>query len=298
MQVRRLAAVGLLLLAPPAACGPESSPDAPVAMEPVDHPAAGWLRRVAEAERTTAYIGTKRTIHGPRGTSRESVMQVERAADGGTVVRWNERTWRYSDLPLWLDHPDLLLANYEVEVDEVADEQVAWRPARRIRIVPRHAGRPSASVWIDDETSVVLRETRFALDGTERLTKVFDQIEFESPPPAPADVEVLEPRSASLGTTAPAHWIEPTDVPPGFEVVRRESLDCGASCAYYSDGLAAFAVMQARVEPGTAEHDTRPVDGAAQASFSAVRDGVRVLVQGELPAELLLRVVEGVRTGP
>ena len=297
MLVRRLAAIGLLLFAPLTACGPETPSVAPVPAA-VDHPAASWLHRVAEAERSTAYVGTKRTIHGPRGTSRESVMQIERASDGSTVVRWNERTWRFSDVPLWLDRPELLLANYDVEIDAEADEQIAWRPARRLRIVPRHDDRPGASVWIDEETSVVLRETRFALDGTERLTKVFDQIEFEAPPAPPADVEMLEPRSASLGTTSPAHWIEPTDLPTGFEVVRRESLDCGASCAYYSDGLAAFAVMQARVEAGTEEHGTQAVEGASQASFSAIRDGVRVLVQGDLPAELLRRVIEGVRTGP
>lgn len=299
--------VGLLAALCAAGCGGDTAEPATSATSAVESPrttpapdggGSALLREVAAAERSVAYVGTKRTIHGPRGTSRETVMEVERAAGGATVVRWNDRVWSYRDLPVWLAEPELLLENYRVVVDDEHGEPVAWRPTRLIRLVPRRSDRPSAEILVDREHGVVLQEQRYHADGTERLTKSFDAVEFRAPPAAPEDLEVLEPRVASLDTPPPTFWRVVGSLPDGFRRVRRERLECGAAVDYYSDGLAAFAVMQAPVPPAAEDSEPCVTRRRGHESVVAVQDGLRVVVEGELPVELLRQVLDGILSRP
>lgn len=69
----------------------------------------------------------------------------------------------------------LLLANYRVVVDPRLDN-IARRPAYKITLIPRHAGKPRTTLWADTRTSLLLkREARHA-DGAPARTTAFTEI--------------------------------------------------------------------------------------------------------------------------
>jgi hypothetical protein len=291
--------VVLALLAIATTSCSESTPAAPPTSD-----GAEALHRVVRAEGTLVYTGYKRAIHGMEGEARATRMKVSRGPDGRTLVEWSPgegpgRCWEYRHRDEWLKDPDLLLRNYAVAVDPADGPPVAWRDTRRLTIRGLRPGRPSVELLVDKETWLVLSEEIRDAAGRTWLTKVFDTIEYRVPDPPSA--QAGEPIAAAQGETSSAALaLEATFVPPGFVLTGRDR--AGAAVReYWSDGLAAFSIVERPVDAesaGTPEGPAR--EGELQrrsctgrAAVSGVFGGIEVRVAGNLPTEDLEAVARG-----
>jgi len=277
---------------------PEPQAQIPAAQAGADEAAgAQALMTVVEAERTQAYTGYKRIVSGPRGTSRETRMRVLRQAGGRTVAEGDDgegaRRWSFGSRFPWVDDPELLLTNYTVEVVQGESPRVAWRETRRLLITGRVASRPSLDLLVDDELSVVLQHELRDHEGAIRHTGFFESIEFVAP--ADSDLvgaESLEEPSESDEDATVEGWtpLEISSPPTGFRRVSRKLLSCGSLCDYWSDGLAAFRVVQSEAadDPddasGSPPGELRRDERAGATRLTGNLDGVRVIVEGNLAA--------------
>ena len=287
-RLARLAALAAALLFVPAC--PASSPPAP-------DDGATVLARVIAAERSVAFTGYKRTIHGVEGEGRATRMKVTRDAAGRTCLEWDpeggeSRCWRYAERRGWAASPDLLLRNYTVSVDPAPGPAVAWRDTAHLTVGSHTPGRPSLDLLVDAATWVVLREQFRDCDGKVWLTNVFDSIEYGAPQSQPAGAEAL-PDAAPVRTSTPLPL--PVNSPPsGFVCVGRSEVEGGGVREDWSDGLAAFSVVQ---QPAGSGGDQAPAGRIARracsgrASVNGVFGGVAVSVYGTLPVAELEGVV-------
>jgi len=285
----------LLLAFAAASCVPSSAP--------ADADGAALLRKAIEAEKTLVYTGYKRTICGEEGEGRATRMKVSRTASGRTFLEWDgggaKRCWVYEKRAGWRDDPDLLLANYSVSIDANDAPAVAWRETRRLTVRAKRPGRPSLDLYVDRETSLVLREEIRDFEGRLWLTKVFDTIEFRAPdePAADAQTETLGDGRAETQTAAPLPLVVAA-APAGFVRVRgdgRRPSD-GATREDWTDGLSAFSVFERTPgAPSTGEGELRRSSCSGRASVSGVFAGVEVTVTGNLPVADLEAVVRGLR---
>ncbi len=286
----------------PAAVAPSPLTEAQV-------PARDLIARIAAAEHGTVFAGYKTTFSGPDGEGRRTRMRVARHPTGRTFLEWESggrsgRQWVYRSRHRWIDDPSLLLESYDVVPAAEADECVAWRTARRVEIVPRRPDRPSMSLLVDEATSLVLGETIRDSDGVQRFSWRFDTIEFD-PAELPGDADEAEPVAAPEDTSVVLAdgWqrLDVVAVPEGFREVASEPLPRGGERVYYSDGLAAFSVLQ-RPASGLAagsEGEVVRQSCAGRARVTGTFGGVEVEVSGLLlPVAELELVVTGLHSRP
>jgi hypothetical protein len=290
---RIAAAAALVVVA--AACRRDEPPAATDA-------GAAALRAVVAAEKSLVYTGYKRTIHGEEGDGRATRMKVSRSAAGRTLLEWGDeggdpkRRFVYASRFAWLDDPDLLLRNYTVEVDPADGPPVAWRDTRHLTVRAKRPGRPSLDLLVDKETSLVLREQIRDFEGRLWLTNVFDTIEYRAPE-EPAGGPPPEP----LAGGAPAASPEPlplrvTAAPEGFVRASPARSEDGVLREDWTDGLAAFSVIERRPGPSAppakeGELERRACSG--RASVSGRFAGIDVTICGNLPAGELEAVARG-----
>ena len=273
----------------PQATEPAPDPEQQARSEP--QPGEALLRRIVQAERTQVYSGYRRTIMGAPGEHRESRVHVFHDGAGNTLVEWGSgdeaRTrWRYKSRFHWIEDPDLLLENYRVEFPAEETPPVAWRATRSVRLVGNRKGRPSMTLWVDRETSLVLREQLTDHEGKVRLTSFFETLELGPPTDraVPTDAESLRPGGV---VADPEGWtpLRVTRAPPGFKRVSRGVLACGTLREYWSDGLAAFSVTQ--IPDGGSEEvagELKRSERQGRISLKGVFGGLRLTVSGVLPA--------------
>src|SRR6185436_13065191 len=127
---------------------------------------------------------------------------------------------------------------------------IAWRETRRIRIAPARPGRPSADLLVDKETSLVLRSEMRDFEGRVWLTTVFDSIEYGDPGelrPAAVTEPLRAPEARTATTALPLPAGEPL---AGFVRVSSLPTPAGGLREDWSDGLAAYSIIERVVEPG------------------------------------------------
>jgi hypothetical protein len=284
-RLARVAVAAAALLFVPAC--PASPPAAPETV----------LARVIAAERSVPFTGYKRTIHGVEGEGRATRMKVTRDASGRTCLEWDPegaepRRWRYAERRGWAASPDLLLRNYTVALDPAPGPSVAWRDTAHLTIGSRTAGRPSLDLLVDAATWVVLREQFRDCDGKVWLTNVFDSIEYGAPQSQPAGAEAL-PDAPSARTETPLPLA--VNAPPaGFVSVGRSDVEGGGVREDWSDGLAAFSVVERPVSSGGEASPAGRIARRAcsgRASVNGVFGDVEVSVYGTLPVAELEGVV-------
>ncbi len=283
--------------------------------------AQALLARMVEAARTLNYDGTfayrkgevmesMRIIHrvesdgrererlvSLNGTPREVIRDDSEVRcilpDDGAVVVAKSRT--SSALP----QPAQALARaggsryYRLSVASAA--RVAGRETRSVTIEPVDRYRYGYTLWLDAETSLLLRSQVQGPDGAVLEEIVYTSITLpESIPDA-----LLEPESTSRAFTVkdlraaqapevptPAWTVD--DLPPGFMITDRDAAP-GLSGVpgpmahlVVSDGIASASVF---VEPLAG--GVEPLEGASSmgpvSAFGRVRDGHQITVVGELP---------------
>lgn len=276
------------------ACDPGGA-EAPVApaTEASSPEGRAALERIVAAERSCVYSGYIRTIHGEPGEGRATRMRVSRSGTGRSVLEWEAgasggRCFEYASRFAWLDDPELLLANYRVSLAADAGPAVAWRETRRVSVTPRRDGRPSLELLVDAETWLVLRSDLRDFEGRIWLTTLFETLDYAADEPTPGGAERVTAPAAAAGRPLPLAVIRPL---PGFVRVASEERPDGSVREDWSDGLAAFSLVQ-RAQPaasGAGELVRRT--SAGRASVSGVFDGVLVTVTGNLPASDLEAVV-------
>lgn len=324
---RALCVAALVLSLAGGACSPgRPSPEAPpgVPSAPAPHtpdvrgagtgPGAAALRRVIEAERTVAFTGYERTVHGVPGRHRETAFRVRRLPGGRTLLDLEPRAptgaapgagadvaapsaagWSYEGRHAWMEDPSLLLSNYTVAVDDEAP-QVAWRPTRRLHIAGRLPGRPSLELLVDQETWVILREEFRDAAGEVRLTSTFESIAFEDPGLGRGDYVGLGEDQAEATEAIGFEPLAAAVIPAGFVLARRRD-SAGELVQHYSDGLSAFLIRQRRASPGAVPGEVEHTVRQGRETFSATFAGVNVEVTGYLGTDELETVVRGLR-GP
>lgn len=87
--------------------------------------------------------------------------------DGRMIVKGGPAGVFGGGMPFFLDlidTTDLIQQNYSVSL--AGRDVVGGRPAQRIEITPRKAGRPYRVVWIDEATGIQLRREDYRYDGS------------------------------------------------------------------------------------------------------------------------------------
>jgi hypothetical protein len=292
----RIATVCALLVGV-AACDGDAKQPAPA------DSGADALRAVVAAEKSLVYTGYKRTIHGEEGVGRATRMKVSRSASGRTLLEWGDeggqptRRWAYRSRFAWLDDPGLLLRNYSVEVDPADGPAVAWRDTRHLTIRARRPGRPSLDLLVDKETSLVLREQVRDFDGKLWLTNVFDTIDYRAPDEAAADDASAEPLAEAGAADGSAQMpLRVTAPPDGFVRIGGVRSECGGLREDWTDGVAAFSVIERTAGPaaaGVTEGELQRRACSGRAVVSGRFSGVDVTIAGNLPAAELETVARG-----
>lgn len=227
--------------------------------------------------------------------------------DGRMIARGNS-PGMVSGIPLFLDlvdTTDLIQQNYTVSF--AGREVIGGRPARKIEITPRKAGRPYRVVWIDEATGIQLRREDYRYDGglierreLLRLTvdKTPDQVEARRwkdilRDPRRGDYFLVVPGMPGGGhgdmKKPPAGAITPSWVPEGYRFVGERSSGFGHGGVIHliwTDGIGIISVFE-RPVPWWAR---RP-QGLTQRSDGGVEwesGGVRFLLIGDAAPEELL----------
>ena len=174
------------------------------------------------------------------------------------------------------DERALLLKNYTVKVR--GQEEVAGRKAWVLNIDPIATGKPSQSLWIDQQTGLILRSKRYRSNGSLESLSQFAQIMipaeipdemFAWEPPKGYTVEDhgLSPQFLSLQGMKDAVAATP-DVPQalpgGFEFESAGAVTMrGQSVLHmrYTDGLLTVSLFQSPVPVRLKELATAPGEG-------------------------------------
>ncbi|HEY3284813.1 MAG TPA: sigma-E factor regulatory protein RseB domain-containing protein [Armatimonadota bacterium] len=134
----------------------------------------------------------------------------------------------------------LLLRNYRLKREGTG--QVAGRKATVLSISPRRPGNPSQTLWIDDDTGIVLRNQLRNCFGAMVSDTAFVKLDLNPGPanklPFPDPPKRPEPGFLLL---------RPTYVPTGYQYVATEGIEIrGQQAAHlmYTDGLNTISLFQ------------------------------------------------------
>lgn len=323
--------MGVLAVAFAALCSSAQSADAPA-----------LLKQAYAAEKTVAYTAVMEVraagrpaaalkVWNSRGRKRMEYLSGPARGrvliDDGRAVYWLDEGGRTAVSTPGTDGPeriDLILRNYSVASKGTAT--VAGRKAVVIRISPKRQPGPSRTLWIDQETKLILRSESYASDGTlkaasritsinlkPRLSEALFQVpegwRIQPPPPEERTRWTLTELSRRLGITV----TEPEYLPAGFELegmylVRMGRMQREAAHIRYVDGLNSLSVFQHPVGPGRgqgpgggrgrrwrggrgpdADLDVQPL-GAVGRMVRLLRFGRMCVVVADLPEKELEKV--------
>lgn len=266
-------------LAPPVEAQPQS--------------AEQWLAAAVSALPRVSFTGTKVVmVWTDRGADGSAVAIARRAPNAlrleypATVSRKRRividdghRRWQYEpgaklallsrsalagDDVLPGNHLPLLLANYTAAV--VGEERVAGRLAVVIAVRPRVQDRAALKLWLDRETSLVLRSESYHADGRMAQAATFSEVHYREPPAQlftftpPPGVEVRrlhwdQPvKTHELARRVHFQPIAPPRLANGF-VIDLASLSRShalpMAVLHYTDGLVTLSFFQQKGVEGT-----------------------------------------------
>lgn len=213
-----------------------------------------------------------RVTHGPGDRRRQEVMapagmRGEVIVDNGKT-RWHHspRTSQVDIAPSELSYKRpalsarLLERNFRLRV--LRKESVAGRPTTVVDVLPRHVGRPSQRLWMDEATGLPLRVERHSPQGGMISSSEFRSIQVPAKLPADAfefalpaharvssSVQMIATGStlADLKTPMPFPIKMPTYLPPGFEVITVHLFENNGVRSIHwrlSDGLYMLSLFQ------------------------------------------------------
>jgi outer membrane lipoprotein-sorting protein len=275
---------------------------------------------------------SQRVLHRPPADYRVEVISGLRRGDerhmlarGDQLYQWGRGTRvtleeSSDDYTLGLVVPReylaLLRENYRIDIRR--GNPVAGRETYMLRITPRHEGRPSLRVWIDQKYGVPLRLERFDYSGRLEVRMQYRSITFQEDLPAdlfelPEGARVVhlqrgtsfpgpEELAAETGLLAPVT----ESLPAGFRfnevrVARRSGEPSVQS--FYSDGYASFSIFavpdSTEAPPGRGDPGLRRIESGRRGSTAYVSGWigeVRItMLSSRLPEYELVRIFPTVR---
>lgn len=195
-------------------------------------------------------------------------------------------------MPLAQKEWNLLLANYNVNVAGI--DTIMGRPAWKLALTPRMAGKCHRLLWVDRETGVILENKKFRPHEDEAVLSRF--VRFEAPAVF-ADTIFIEKNhdrdrahafDQRYGT--PGSFI-PTSLPGGFQLVSADSInlrDHVVTQMRYSDGLSLISVFQTS-EPVAIPNDVNTPSAINHVISQPTNNGHITLV-GDISDDLLKEI--------
>jgi sigma-E factor negative regulatory protein RseB len=297
---------------------------------------ADWLMRLEMAPDKTSYLGSFIYEHDGR---METMRVVHRAREDGfrqrlfsltgsarEIIRDNESVWcflpdknigvheyqqssRNTFLQLRGEQISSLSKFYDFKLGDI--ERIADRPAQVIDVMPKDKYRYGYTLWVDDETGLLLRTD--LLDEARRIVERYMFVEIS------VGIEIddrdLEPRTAKESLTwfgidsknselpavdSPMEW-DSTSLPPGFmlshSINRRGPMDDQlVEHHVYSDGLSSVSIFVKHAEGGSTASGLSRM-GAISAYVRRI-DDFAVTVFGEVPSGTVTMIADGVVRNP
>ncbi|UYV17777.1 MucB/RseB C-terminal domain-containing protein [Halomonas qaidamensis] len=191
----------------------------------------------------------------------------------------------------WADH---VAEHYDIELKD--QTRVAERDAVELRFSPSDSQRYHHAWWVDQATGLLLKHVLSDAQG--RVLETFQITQLHSPSAYKGDVrgdigrEVLRVKDSRVldqswqATWLPEGFVE-QPVEPGLQSNQR----------VYSDGLAAVSVFVSPVSQSMLQEGVHRI-GVSTAAVSLIDAGDQtwqLIGIGELPAELLQRIVQSVQ---
>lgn len=205
-------------------------------------------------------------------------------------------------------------------VGEFGEGRVAGRMATRVAVSPKDQHRYGYRLWLDKETSLLLRSELVDHDGNKLEIFMFNNIalgeEVDDSALEPADVSgslvshlTLEPaagrwqpeQTAENGEAWSTQWLPPGFVMAGADLRRKPGSGQPVNSLMYSDGLAAFSIyIEPMPQRGAASMVSQ--NGATVAvthTVGATVDGSKqhflVTLVGEIPVPTAREIVASVQ---
>jgi negative regulator of sigma E activity len=247
---------------------------------------AQLLRRSAAADTLRDYRGTKRLVFYGGDHPREMTLRIihlrpdrtrteflgSERMQGAVRIEIGKDAWRFNPgSGQWrrsLSHEpgamDLarLLANYTATKERT--DRVAGRRCSVVTIKPKRPGNPSRRVWIDADTSLLLKTQFFGASGNLISEATFIDIQFA----VPKSVQVRAPKEVAASDEPPPTLgfdpVKPSYLPPGYGIVTSTALSVRgrATChLQYSDGLGTISLFEERRGPSSEEPAHRGARG-------------------------------------
>ena len=240
------------------------------------------------------------------GRIREVIIRVDddiyrRKATGDSLFYSHRRQSNSNvlDMNLEFSSLDLLQTNYELEI--TGSDLHLDRPVAVLAFKPRHPGRMTRTVWIDEETGLVMRTEERNEAGV--LVEELFLTEFEKDPLIPPDTFATEEwtgKSVEINQVIACGSISevqqeadfrlnaPVYIPPGFTLQQRRVIQHhGQPMVHfmYSDGLSRISLFQ-RIASSETSHTHRSPRGTPE-----LHGDVRVWERG--PYSILRRNYDG-----
>ncbi|GGC82384.1 MucB/RseB C-terminal domain-containing protein [Vreelandella lutescens] len=278
-----------------------------VADQPGESSAQAWLAHSRLAGHCYAFQARAVTIdalgvrtlalsHRIRDGVRQQVVQhldgpsvsIERRSIVGYIPRFT------SDADSGLASPDAwaqhIASYYDISFQE--DARVAGRDAVQLRFVPHDQQRYQHAWWVDKETGLLLKHVMS--DTQERVLETFQITQLHSPELYDGSV------NDAISTERGSYPWQVAWLPDGFVDQPQEPGRSASNQRVYSDGLAAFSLFVNAVEDPTLREGVHRL-GVSTAAVSIVSAGERrwqVVGIGELPPDMLQRIVQSVHIEP
>ncbi len=287
-----------------------------------------WLDRMATAVRSTNYEGTVIRMQGSKvealkvvhlisdGVVREKVIMQD--GNGLEIIRngnevrsilpdkqsvlveeWNDQGTLFSTLPT----SDVQLGS-QYELSMVREERVAGHKTVMLAIRPIDDYRFGHRIWLGVETGFPLQTKLIDAEGQAieqvRFAEVSLNQEINDNAFAPStsidDYQLFTQPKRKITNAVASSW-QCDDMPAGFRAVatHEENLagrDTKVTHIMYSDGLANVSVF---IEPAGNKKIAKRSRVGASNSYSAVLDGFRVTVVGEVPAATVEQIAKSMR---
>lgn len=183
----------------------------------------------------------------------------------------------------WASH---IARYYDITLEDEA--RVAGRPAVHLSFAPHDEQRYHHGWWVDKETGLLLKSV--LSDPQERVLETFQMTQLQSPEPYSGSIS----GDATYVMSDPGWQVE--WLPDGFVAQPTEEGGSEAEHRFFSDGLASLSVFATPVTQTALESGIHTIGVSTVAVEFATVDEQRwqVVGIGELPAALLLRIVQSV----
>lgn len=321
-----------LLLTPPVHAQSAPPPDSSESVSRNARTPTQWLQNMATALNETSFRGRSIYLSGDQLTSVEILHGIVDGEPWERVVHLSgepAEILRKGDRVACL-HPESVSelkdfrggANFKAatvptaasfprqwnttqyRLNDGPDDRIAGRSAKRIDILPVDRYRHGLHLWLDKETSLLLKSV--IVDQRGRALDMFEFVSIETGVPLKA--EDFEPANGLQWNAkaedkievpeAVSHW-QPGWLPVGF-IVSSHVLRPTASAIFaqsYSDGLAAFTLFVEPLTTGDEMEGSRQHGATVAVSYRAPlpNENFRVTVVGEIPLETAMQVASSIQ---